>query len=382
MDTSIDRADVDDSLLDRTLATIRRAVLRLGQAGTLTGFVVLHSLAGGTGSGFGSRLVTSLRDIYGGKRYILSVAILPFFQGSADVVVQHYNVALALAQLQASADAVLLFSNDAVARTLSGGAEAATRKGAATASYSLEELNAAIARTLAGLMLPVTVAWDAERAHDELGLSLTPDQVVARVPFDLGALVTAVAPSPNRKILHAHSSAAAPVGRGTTGKRSRGHAALAVASDQWSLQTWEGVAKRLERGLPRYGPIRTEEAIETEAAMLYVGGDTDGAWLAGDDAAALDRLDRRLSHGCELDVCVSRGTGLGAVGHARSLTLVTNDSSVADEVGHVLNRGRRLLEVGAYVHHYTRFGLAEDDLVTAFETLECIVDDYSATVFF
>ena len=61
------------------------------------GTIVVHSLAGGTGSGLGSHLVEKLRETYP-LAHVLSVAIAPHTCG--DCPLQHYNSLLSLASLQ------------------------------------------------------------------------------------------------------------------------------------------------------------------------------------------------------------------------------------------------------------------------------------------
>ena len=70
------------------------------------GMVMVHSLAGGTGSGLGSRLIESYRDNFG-KAYLMTASIWPNMSGETPL--QHYNTCFSLSHLQKNADAVLLF---------------------------------------------------------------------------------------------------------------------------------------------------------------------------------------------------------------------------------------------------------------------------------
>lgn len=60
------------------------------------GFVVLHSLAGGTGSGLGSCFTSQLRLCYR-HSLIFNFSILPFVGG--EVVVQDYNFLLTISTI-------------------------------------------------------------------------------------------------------------------------------------------------------------------------------------------------------------------------------------------------------------------------------------------
>ena len=61
------------------------------------GTIVVHSLAGGTGSGLGSHLVEAIRDTYP-LGHVMSAAVSP--HASGDSPLQHYNSLLSLASLQ------------------------------------------------------------------------------------------------------------------------------------------------------------------------------------------------------------------------------------------------------------------------------------------
>ena len=76
--------------------------------------MVMHSIAGGTGSGVGSYLLERLNDRYP-KKLIKTYSVFPNNQ-VADVVVQPYNSVLALKRLINHADATVVLDNAALAR--------------------------------------------------------------------------------------------------------------------------------------------------------------------------------------------------------------------------------------------------------------------------
>lgn len=137
----------DTSLLHRTMDSLRMEVERCDN---YAGTIVVHSLAGGTGSGLGSHLVERIRDTYP-MAHVMSVAVSPHTSG--DSPLQHYNSLLSLASLQCHADGVLLFNNDDVLHhvvTHSGLVSQQKR----AASTSLKDMNAYISASLAGLLQP------------------------------------------------------------------------------------------------------------------------------------------------------------------------------------------------------------------------------------
>jgi len=82
---------------------------------SLEGFVVCHSIAGGTGSGMGSRLLEELNSQYP-KKLIQTYSVFPNQGETSDVVVQPYNSILTLKRLTLNADCVVVLDNTALNR--------------------------------------------------------------------------------------------------------------------------------------------------------------------------------------------------------------------------------------------------------------------------
>jgi tubulin gamma len=81
---------------------------------SLEGFVLCHSIAGGTGSGMGSYLLEQLNDHFP-KKLIQTYSVFPNqSQAQSDVVVQPYNSILTLKRLTINADAVVVLDNTAL----------------------------------------------------------------------------------------------------------------------------------------------------------------------------------------------------------------------------------------------------------------------------
>jgi tubulin gamma len=82
---------------------------------SLEGFVLTHSIAGGTGSGMGSYLLERLNDHFP-KKLIQTYSVFPSWTEESDVVVQPYNSLLTLKRLTLNADAVVVLDNTALNR--------------------------------------------------------------------------------------------------------------------------------------------------------------------------------------------------------------------------------------------------------------------------
>lgn len=77
--------------------------------------MLMHSIAGGTGSGLGSFLLERMADAFP-KKVIQTYSVFPNSEETSDVVVQPYNSVLAMKRLVDNADSVVVLDNAALSR--------------------------------------------------------------------------------------------------------------------------------------------------------------------------------------------------------------------------------------------------------------------------
>lgn len=106
---------------------------------SLETFMMMHSVAGGTGSGFGSLMLENLRDNYP-KKIITAVSILPTNEEGSDVVVQPYNTVLSLSYLNQFTDNVIAMDNTALGKV--------TLDSARVKNVSFSQLNSLVSTVL------------------------------------------------------------------------------------------------------------------------------------------------------------------------------------------------------------------------------------------
>ena len=82
---------------------------------SLEGFMLLHSIAGGTGSGLGSFLLERLNDRFP-KKLVQTYSVFPDTHDAGDIVVQPYNSLLSMRRLVQNADSVVVLDNGALSR--------------------------------------------------------------------------------------------------------------------------------------------------------------------------------------------------------------------------------------------------------------------------
>lgn len=86
----------------------------LDKCDNCSAFQLMHSVAGGTGSGVGSLLLELLNDRYGSKKIASTFSVFPSNEKTSDVVVQPYNTMLTLRRLIDFGDATFVFDNDSL----------------------------------------------------------------------------------------------------------------------------------------------------------------------------------------------------------------------------------------------------------------------------
>lgn len=120
----------------------------------LGGFLLLQSLAGGTGSGLGAYVTQQIRDepcLTGSS--ILNGVVWPHEAG--EVAVQAYNATLSLSHLHADSDGLFVWQNDDLAK--------ACIELLRVKSPSFPDMNRIVASHLSGILLPSTLASSSKK---------------------------------------------------------------------------------------------------------------------------------------------------------------------------------------------------------------------------
>lgn len=336
---------VSDDSLDAISDAFRRMVERMDW---WSGTVVAHSLAGGTGSGLGSRLLVDLRDAYP-KQWLLSASVLPFDSG--DCSLQNYNAALALAHVQRHADLALLFENGALLSTherleRTGRLGSAASPAAPRPLASMHALNEQIADALAGAIFPLDSPGGRPRASD------------------LGELVAAVSPLPALKLAEAHCVRAHAPSAAAKGRRP--------PSRHLPVGAWESLSGQLGERLPRFHS-GTQQTLTLCSYAAVRGASSLEA------QAACAKLERALGASPLTPFNVEwrfAPSQHGAHGLEQSLSLVANRTSVEGVLSRLLRRAGAQLAAGAYVHHYARYGCDQDALREYVDECWRVVADY------
>ena len=206
---------------DRVLEAVRWQAERC-QA--VEGFLVLMSVAGGTGSGMGAFLTEQLKDLYP-SAVVVSHAVWPFLSG--EVSVQGYNALLSTAHLSAASDAIVVSQNDLYQQTC---AQLLHLK-----NVSFADINRAMCRSIAATLQP------ASPLHQHNSQRSPPPLLEGPLVYQrcsLGEMATLLCPSLDHRLLTLKSVPQIPTG-----------------SKAYSTHLWQGLLRHLQQMLVTDSPI-------------------------------------------------------------------------------------------------------------------------------
>lgn len=347
---------------DEVLEKVGREVERCDR---LEGFLALHSVAGGTGSGLGSYTMQLLRDAFPAAA-ITAVSVWPFESG--EVSVQSFNATLSLAALYEYTDMAILCENE---RYLD-----MCRRALNDPNPSFASLNKAICESLIRVALP-------SRAGAGPGGMASP--VVA-----LGGQ------------LCAH-----PLYRLVT---ARSMPQVSQQARAFSTDSWQGMQRRMvqmcEVGsladrLPSREPAPSGGSGQGENSGSVVAASSrpstaradvsttpaptvpcrsvaSAAFLWGDGAveAPLEGLRKLPTWRLALDPFQAHADPHQVDGLERSLGLLSNCRTVVPPLAAASEKASAMLKASAYVHQYERCGLSREGLSEALLQLMQVKSDY------
>lgn len=320
------------------LNMIRREVERCDY---LSGFLCFMSVAGGTGSGLGSYLTEALKDEFSSTT-VMNLVVWPFSKG--DVTVQAYNAMLSFAHLQSSSDAITMFENDQLLKICT------QRMG--LRDVSLDHLNTVAGNQLAALLLP---------CNNPFG-----------VPPVFGDILAHLTPHPQYKL----------IGLRSVPQESR-------AAVPFSVYTWQGLLRTLRR-MVLYSSIVDE--ISAKPVDLTGSSHRDSPVTSLSNLLILrgpssDSADSSVFHKPSLPYVSWVPPALrlqtwthpySLYGHDKVATLASNGQFLIRCIDEAVAKAWKMFNYKAYIHHYKRYGLSEDDFIDCFARTEQVIASYKS----
>nr|KAF6297260.1 tubulin delta 1 [Myotis myotis] len=288
---------------------------------SLSGFFIIMSMAGGTGSGLGAFITRNLQDQYSNSLKMNHI-IWPY--GTGEVIVQNYNSILTLSHLYRSSDALLVHENDALHKICA--------KLMNIKQISFRDINQVLAHQLGSVFQPT---------YSEEGSSH-----YRRNP--LGDLLENLVPHPEFKMLISNAKMEEGIdwqvrpplsGAPTLGKMS--------ANKNLHFNT----------SLANLVILRGKEVHSAD-----LGGFKDPAlytsWLEPDNAFNMWKTQRAFNK------------------YEKSAALVSNSQFLVKPLDMIVGKAWNMFASKAYIHQYTKFGIEEEDFLDSFTLLEQVVASY------
>jgi hypothetical protein len=352
----------------RVESILDRVRLEVESSDAVAALHIAHAIAGGTGSGVGCLVSDALRDAFPHK-LVLHTVVWPFEHG--EVITQWYNTVLSVSALRDSADAILVLSNDDVAKDLkfrtAGGAPAvSTATGSCqSALASFATLNEVMSDTMGSLYLPRSVCrvpiyrqLSFKRSDD--GDAVPPTVILKNAPFD--SIVESVALDPSTKLFE-----------GTCLPRSaKGLPSAARAS--WASVAREAV-RYAEQSFPRSSLFVARGRTSIVEGANNIRHVLETRWRSsqsdGSDSTA------RWNAASAINLNAIHASTLPFKGHDVSLAAFLTSASLGTKLQHAAGKVEEMLEVNAFCHHFERFGVGKDDIrdatIRCWETSSCYV---------
>ncbi|KAL3133475.1 hypothetical protein ABBQ38_007338 [Trebouxia sp. C0009 RCD-2024] len=319
------------------------------RADYLGGFLMLQSMAGGTGAGLGTYIAEAIRDSFPSS-FLMNHCIWPYQSG--EVIVQNYNSLLTLAHLAEVSDGIMLVENSALHSTC--------QRLLNIERPSFTDMNAVAARALSSALLPASYR------------PITGGTGQSGRPVTLfGDIVEKLCCHPAYRLLSLRSLPQMPAG-----------------SIDFTTFTWPAILRRLhqmqitgsllEEGLRWDVKVNSSDSVQGRqvnkslAAMLVLRG--QGARQA--DASMFSHPGLYTPWAIQpLSVASSPNR---FAKFEMSASLLSNDQSCANLIRSMQDKAYSMFDAGAYLHQYQQFGIEKQDFEGCFARIEDIYASYKA----
>jgi len=308
---------------------------------SLEGFVLCHSIAGGTGSGMGSYLLEALNDHFP-KKLIQTYSVFPSWADQSDVVVQPYNSILAMKRLILNADAVVVLDNAALNRIAMDRLR--------IQNPSVDHLNGLVATIMAAST--TTLRYPGYMNNDLIGL--------------LASLI----PTPR---CHFLMSGYTPLHLSDTTSDLSGVRKTTVLD----------VMRRLTQPKHVMVSANTRSGCYISILNIIQGNEVDPTQVH----KALQRIKERSSLNfipwgpASIQVAMARKSPFLETRHKVSGFMLANHTSMAELFDRLLKQYDRIRSRNAFLDNYRRepmFADSLDEFDNARETVQNLVDEYTA----
>ena len=308
---AVGHGKMGSQFVDKVLDIMEKEVQNTERLG---GIMILHSLGGGTGSGFGSLIVKKLKENYPSIP-LMSCAVLPSPKLS-ETVTEPYNAVFALNTLITHADACLVLDNEAlyeIARTKLG-----------IVSPTISDLNYLITEAL----INITASM---RFSSDLSVNIA-----------MRELITNLVPHPN---LHFLLTSIAPL--------------RPQAESDFETVSVKELIESLFQNSSMYAACSPDEGKYLTASVFYRGDPRDKP----DVDASLANVKNKIPLSSWIPTAFKVGT-ISQIGanKTRSMVLLANNTEMATVFDKICEKFDKLWTRKAFSFWYTNEGMEENEI--------------------
>ena len=361
----------------------------------LEGFVLCHSIAGGTGSGMGSYLLEALNDRYG-KKLLQTYSVFPNQNETSDVVVQPYNSLLTLKRLTLNADCVVVLDNTALYRI------AVDRLNIENPTFA--QTNSLVSTVMAAST--TTLRYPGYMNNDLVGLvagliptprchflmtGYTPLGVLEEeggMNMSMAPETGGAAPVDARAPQHAATSGHVPDPVAVPPPPSVQHATQALLRSNVRKTTVLDVMRRLlqSKNIMVSTNVRGKESSKSKyiSILNIIQGDVDPSQVH----KSLQRIrERKLANFIEwgpasIQVALSRKSPYVKTAHRVSGLMMANHTSIRHLFSKTVVQYEKLMRRKAFLDNYEKHAMFRDGDLSEFEdsreVVENLIDEYAA----
>ncbi|KAK8889484.1 Tubulin delta chain [Tritrichomonas musculus] len=304
------------------------------------GFVMFQSLAGGTGSGLGSRITECVRDAFGHNAHIMNNVVWPYKAG--EVQVQSYNSVLSLSTLLKNSDAVVVTYNDVLHEICSD------VKGAENVSFA--DMNTIIAQDLTGMFLP--------------------SKSICSVPL-LSQPLSHLVPIQSRRLLSLFSL---PI----VSDVARGFSIFnwdTLVGNCLAMTATGNFAGKNVPTMRRVTDPRGSLMLKSDAVWIVLRGNELADGKAKVDQCELLKCGRFFPSDNDDPVLLSTNTRQFNK-QEKSINILANSQCVINPLNELLDKCHNMLESAAYLHQYLKAGVDADWINEDRLFLEQVLHEY------
>ena len=339
---------------------------KLERCDRVGGILTLMSVAGGTGSGVGTRVTEQLRDM-NPRTTLVNQIVWPYSSG--EVIVQGYNTLLTLSHLYKTSDAIMVLYNDQLHKTCS---QLLKLK-----HISFTDMNNVASHGLASVLQPA-IPFD---CYNNPQFSKGSSEQFLYSMSSLHEVVTSLCSHPHYKLLTLKSIPQMPASyHAYTNYFWAGllkHLRQMLLTDAAVTEGMDWTVSTQQPSHQRYIPHLdiTLGSFNRSLANLLIlrGNELHTANVSSFQDAKIYNINTPSSF------CLNTWVHWHQFNrYEKSASLLTNSQGVVTQLNSLCQQSWEMYTSRAYLHQYAKYGISEEDILNCFISTEQVIKNYAS----